>query len=154
MGVLRALLLRALLSQETQSILCFPKGYKPKPCPEVPKILICPSSSHVNRSPTSRMCTCGFQKHHPLTAALSFRISGARSSISVRWSRKICAVLHWIMVESREAHILRVTSPYRKTEVCDSAFPVPVQFQASPRNLCLVRQVPVAPSALLRSSLV
>ena len=81
------------------------------------------------------MCLCGFQSHHPLTAALSFRISGARSSISVRWSRKICAVLHWIMVESREAHIVRVTSPYRKTEVCDSAFPVPVQFQASLTSL-------------------
>ena len=53
--VLRALLFRALLSHETQNVPCSPKGYKPKPCPEVPHILT-PSAGHANRSPSSLEC--------------------------------------------------------------------------------------------------
>ena len=49
-GCLRALLLRALLSCENHCFPCSPKGYKPKPWPEVPHI--CPSASHANRSPS------------------------------------------------------------------------------------------------------
>ena len=41
-GGLGALPLRALLSQETQHFPCSPKGYKPKPCPKVPLILLHP----------------------------------------------------------------------------------------------------------------
>ena len=35
---------------KTQNFPCSPKDYKPKPCPEVPHVLICPPASHVNRS--------------------------------------------------------------------------------------------------------
>ena len=54
-------------------------------------------------------------------------------------------MLLWIMVESREAHVLRewlLHTPFKKAEVCSLAFLVTVQLQASPTNLCLVRQVP------------
>ncbi|KAF6086296.1 hypothetical protein HJG60_008488 [Phyllostomus discolor] len=45
------------------------------------------------------------------------------------------------MVESREAHVQRGFSVH-PSERQKSAFPVTVQLQASPINLCLVRQVP------------
>ena len=50
----------------------------------------------------------------------------------------------------------RVTSLYvlKEAEVCDSAPLVTVQLQASPTILCLVRQIPAAPSALPWSCLV
>lgn len=38
----RALLLGVLLFHEIQTCPCSPKGYQPKPCPEVPHFLICP----------------------------------------------------------------------------------------------------------------
>ena len=41
---------------------------------------------------------------------------------------------------------------FREAEVCNSAFLVTVQLQASPMDLCLVRQVPAAPSALPQAS--
>ena len=44
------------LSHERQNFPCSPKGYKPKPCPEVPHVLICPSASHTTRSLSSLKC--------------------------------------------------------------------------------------------------
>ena len=115
------------------------------------------SWSHPQVSIFSGRYTCGFQSRHPLAAALSFRIWGVLSSVSMQWFRETCAVLPWVMVESREAHNPRVWllhTSFRQAEVCNSAFSVTVQLQASPTNLFLVRQVPSAPSALRRYSLV
>ena len=61
------------------------------------------------------------------------------------------------MVGSREVHDPRkwlFYTSFRAAEACNSAFLVTVQLQESPMNLCLVRQVPAAPSAWLQSSLV
>ena len=49
------------------------------------------------------MCACGFQSRHPLAAVLSFRIWGVPFSASMQWFRKMCAMLYWVMVGSREA---------------------------------------------------
>ncbi|KAF6088469.1 hypothetical protein HJG60_008294 [Phyllostomus discolor] len=108
------------------------------PCPHVFLSQLCrqvsiPSGTH----------TCGFQSLHPLAVALSFRIRGTLSSASMQQSRKTCAVLHWVMGGSGQAHVPRVPSPYvLQRSRGSSAFPVPVQLQASPTNPCLVRRVP------------
>ena len=52
----RALQLWALLSHKTQKFSCSPKDHKPKPCLEVLHFLICPSASHVNKSPSFLEC--------------------------------------------------------------------------------------------------
>ena len=71
----------------------FPYLFLIQPCKQIPIL--------------SGMCTCGFQSRHPLTAALSFGVWGVLFSASMQWFRKTCAVLHWVMVESREAHVPR-----------------------------------------------
>ena len=77
----------------------------------MPRSSPCPSlsisQSQKQISILSGMCTFGFQSRHPLAAALSFRIWGVLFSASMYWFRKTCAVLHWVMVESREAHVPR-----------------------------------------------
>ena len=68
----------------------------------------------------SGMCSCGSQSRHPLAAVLSYRIWGALSSASMWWFRETCAMLHWVMVESREAHVPRQWLPnasFREAEV-------------------------------------
>ena len=106
MGVPRALLLRALLSHETQSLPCSPKAYKPKPCPEVPHILICPSASHANRSSPSLECTLvGFRVTIP-SLWLSPPGSGVHCFQPLcSTSETMCCVTLSQKVEPREAHV-------------------------------------------------
>ena len=51
----------------------------------------------------SGRCTCGSQSRHPLAAAVSSRVWGALFPASMQWFRETCAVLHWVMVGSRQA---------------------------------------------------
>ena len=86
-----------------------PKRYQPKPCPEVPHILICSVQTGL----------------HPLWKVLSLYVV----------VQKTCAMLHWVMEESREAHVPRewlLLISFREAEFCNSAFPVTVQLHASP----------------------
>ena len=80
MGRPRALLLRALLSHKTQSFPCSPKGYKPKPRPEVPHVLICRPASHANKSLSSLECALVGLRVAILSQQLSPSGSGARCS--------------------------------------------------------------------------
>ena len=77
---LRALLLRVLLFHETQNSPCSPKVYKPKPFPEVPHFLICPSASHANRSPSSLQ-----------SALVGFRVSILSQQLSPSGSGVCCS---------------------------------------------------------------
>ena len=92
---------------------CSQKGYKPKPCSEVPHILISPSAGHTNRSPSS-----------PEGALVGFRVAILLKQLSpsgsgVCYIQPPCsgsgkhAVLHWVMVASREIYVpKRVASPH------------------------------------------
>ena len=53
----------------------------------------------------SGRCPYGSQSHHPLAAALSSSILGMLFSASTYWFRETYAVLYWITVQSREAHV-------------------------------------------------
>ena len=81
-GVLRACLLRALLSHETQHFPWAPKGYESKPCLEVPHFLICPPASHTNRSPSSLECALVGFRVAIILHQLSFSGSVVRCSKS------------------------------------------------------------------------
>ena len=116
------------------------------------------SQNHAQKCPISFsvLKTAAQTGLHPLwkelfwvTESTSFHRSsplqdlGYLSSVSMQWFRETCAVLHWIMVESKAVHIPRewlLHMSFREAEVCSSAFPV--RLQTPPTNLGLVRQVP------------
>ena len=104
----------------------------------------------------SGRCTCGSQSPHPLAAAVSSRVWGALFPASVQWFRETRAVLHWVVGGGVQAGTVPrewlLCTSFREAEACNSAFPATVQLQASPTDLCLVRQVPAAPSALPQAS--
>ena len=115
------------------------------------------SQSREQVSTPSGTCACGFQSPHPLAAAPSFRICGALFSASTWWFRKTHAVVHGIMVESREAHgprerLLHVS--FREAEVpplslqttrrLPSSFSARPHFNAWPGTSCVTSYL-VAP---------
>ena len=70
-------------------------------------------------NPSGRF-SCRFRSHHPLAAALSFRIWGALLSASRQWLRKPWAVLRGVVVGPREAHVPRewlLHTSFREAEV-------------------------------------
>ena len=90
----------------------------------------------------SGMCSCGSQSRHPLTAALSFRIWGVLSSASM-WC-------YTCRVTLGHGGVQGGTCPKTVASLCilqrsrslRLSFPGHSSVQASPRNSCLVRQVP------------
>ena len=132
---------RVLLSHETQNFPCLPKGYKPKPCPEVPQYAyLFLSQLHKQGSSLFGMCSCEFQNHHPLSAALSFRIWGSYKYMIIKYLNTWCSQPP---CSGSGKHVLcctgswwssgRYTSQERAFPICPSrkqksAFPVTVQF--------------------------
>ena len=99
----------------------FPKRLQAKTTPtSSPCPYLSASQSRKQVSVLSGMCPCGSQSRHPLAAALSFRIWGALLSASTQWLREPGAVLHGVMVGSREAHVPRewlLHTSFREAEV-------------------------------------
>ena len=109
------------------------------------------SQLHKQFSICSGWHTHGFQSCHPFARALSFRIWGICPQLLCTSPGKH-AVLLWITVKSRKAHVPRkwlLYTSFREAKVNSVSIPRQTSvFQASPMNLCLVRQVPAIPSSI------
>ena len=130
MGLLGALLLRSLFLHNTQHFLA-PHQAKAKTMPRsFPYPYLFLSRMHKQISILSGRCSWGFQSCHPLEAALPFRFWGVLFLASMLWFRETCAMLHWIMVESREAQSQESGLSIQPSEKQKSAFLVTVQFNS------------------------
>ena len=119
------------------------------PLPQDPAPPLLPKRLQAKTMPRSSPCPYLFlsrlhkQVPTPLECALvGFRVtflsqrlsssgSGVRCSQPPCSVRETCAMLSWVTVESREAHLPRewlFHTCFREAEVCDSAFPVTVQL--------------------------
>ena len=99
------------------------------------------SQLHKQVSIPSGRCSCDFQSH--LLQQLYPSGSGVHCPQPLCSGSGKRAVLHWVMVESREAHIPKewlLHMSFTEAEVCSSR--VPVLLQAPPTNPCSVRQLP------------
>ena len=109
------------------------------------------SQLHKQFSICSGWHTHGFQSCHPFARALSFRIWGICPQLLCTSPGKH-AVLLWITVKSRKAHVPRkrlLYTSFREAKVNSVSIPRQTSvFQASPMNLCLVWQVPAIPSPI------
>ena len=106
-------------------------------------------------NPSGRF-SCRFRSHHPLAAALSFRIWGTLSSASMQWFSKTYTLLHLSWWGPGRHSSKRVTSLYvlrRSPSLQLRVFSHRSAPSISHKSV-LCRPVPTAPSALPWSSLV
>ena len=120
---------------------CYPSGYEPKTCPEVPiSLSVCTAAVQtvlyplwkgrlwVSEPPSSRSSS--------LPQDLGCVVLGLHVVV-----QETCAVLHSVMVESREAHIPREWLFYVLRRIKSLHFWSQFSSKASPVNPRLVRQV-------------
>ena len=142
------------VSHKTQNFPCFREGYRPKPCPEVPPVLLFPSASHRNRFPSSLECALlGFR-----VAILSQQLSPSGSGVyysqppcTGSGKHVLCYTGSWWSPErhmSQESSFSVCPSEKQKCSTLHSWS----QFSSKHvSRIWVTRQVPAPPSALLSS---